>query len=62
MKNLFKVGADTPPAVQVVEPEKPVPSEAPLPPRRAASLNPPLRVAALPDDSRKSDGAETQAH
>jgi len=62
MKNIFKVGGDTPPAVQVFEPENPVPSDAPLPPRRAASLNAPLRVAALPDDARKSDAAEAQAH
>jgi murein L,D-transpeptidase YafK len=62
MKNLFKVGADTPPAVQVYEPESPVPADAPLPPRRAASLNAPLRVAALPDDARKSDATEAEAH
>ena len=62
MKNIFKVGGDTPPAVQVFEPENPVPSDAPLPPRRAASLNAPLRVAALPDDARKSDATEAQAH
>ena len=48
MKNLFKVGGDTPPAVQVFEPENPIPSDAPLPPRRAAALNAPLRIAALP--------------
>jgi murein L,D-transpeptidase YafK len=59
MKNLFKVGGDTPPAVQVFEPENPVPSDAPLPPRRTAA---PLRVAALPDDARKSDETRPQAH
>jgi murein L,D-transpeptidase YafK len=62
MKNLFKVGGDTPPAVQVFEPENPVPSDAPLPPRRTAVLNAPLRVAALPDDARKSDETQAQAH
>jgi murein L,D-transpeptidase YafK len=62
MKNLFKVGGDTPPAVQVFEPENPVPSDAPLPPRRTAAPNAPLRVAALPDDARKSDETQAQAH
>ena len=48
MKNWFKAGADTPPAVQVFEPEQPVPSDVPLPPRRAASADSPVRMAALP--------------
>ena len=48
MKTWFKSGADTPPAVQVYEPEQPVPSEVPLPPRRAATADASLRMAALP--------------
>jgi murein L,D-transpeptidase YafK len=47
MSSLFKSEADTP-AVPVFEPETPVPSDAPLPPRRAASLDRPMRMAALP--------------
>ncbi len=54
MKNLFHSGAaaDTPPAVQVFEPETPIPSDVPLPPRRAASVEIPVRVASLPGESR----------
>jgi hypothetical protein len=48
VKNLFKVGADEPPAIQVFEPEQPIPTDVPLPPRRSASLDSPLRMAALP--------------
>ena len=48
VKNLFKVGGDTPPAIQVFEPQQPIPSDVPLPPRRAASLDSPVRMAALP--------------
>ena len=48
MKNWFKTGADTPPAVQVYEPVEPVPSDVPLPPRRAASSDASVRMAALP--------------
>jgi murein L,D-transpeptidase YafK len=53
MRKLFKT-ADAPPAVQVFEPEEPIPSDAPLPPRRAISKAP-LRVAALPEDKRRAD-------
>ena len=59
MSSLFK-SSETPPAVQVIEPEKPVPANAPLPPRRAASLNAPLREAALHED-RKRDDAKAAA-
>ena len=45
VKNLFKTG-DTPPVVQVFEPEQPIPSDVPLPPRRSASLDAPVRMAA----------------
>ena len=50
MKNLFKVGGDEPPppAIQVFEPEQPIPTDVPLPPRRSASLDSPVRMAALP--------------
>jgi hypothetical protein len=48
VKNLFKVGADEPPAIQVFEPEQPIPTDVPLPPRRSASLDSPVRMAALP--------------
>ena len=52
MKNLFKVGGDEPPArIQVFEPEQPIPSDVPLPPRRSASLDSPVRMAALPADA-----------
>ena len=54
MSSLFKSG-DTPPAVQVIEPNSPVPADAPLPPRRAASLNAPLREAALHDNHKRDD-------
>jgi hypothetical protein len=52
VKNLFHVGGDTPPAVQVFEPDTPIPSDVPLPPRRAASAPTPVRVASLPGESR----------
>src|SRR5271169_2330361 len=50
VKNLFKVGGDEPPApvIQVFEPEQPIPTDVPLPPRRSASLDSPVRMAALP--------------
>jgi hypothetical protein len=50
VKNLFKVGGDEPPppAIQVFEPEEPIPTDVPLPPRRSASLDSPVRMAALP--------------
>jgi murein L,D-transpeptidase YafK len=48
VKNLFKVGGDEPPAIQVFEPEQPIPTDVPLPPRRSASHDSPLRMAALP--------------
>ena len=47
MKGWFKP-ADTSPAVQVYEPVEPVPSDVPLPPRRAASSDASVRMAALP--------------
>ncbi len=63
MNNLFKTAAETPPAVQVYEPETPIPSDAPLPPRRAASLNAQVRLASLPEEPRKhDDAAEPAAH
>ena len=48
VKKLFKVGGDEPPAIRVFEPEQPIPSDVPLPPRRSASHDSPLRMAALP--------------
>jgi hypothetical protein len=48
VKKLFKADADTSPAIQVFEPETPIPTDVPLPPRRSASLDSPLRMAALP--------------
>jgi len=48
VKKLFKPEADTSPAIQVFEPETPIPTDVPLPPRRSASLDSPLRMAALP--------------
>jgi murein L,D-transpeptidase YafK len=57
VKTLFKTGGDTPPAVQVYEPSEPIPADVPLPPRRAASLDAPLRVAALPGAKAKSEAA-----
>ena len=59
VKALFKT-ADAPPAVQVIEPASPTPADAPLPPRRAAALNAPLRVAALPEKAAKSEDAEAR--
>jgi hypothetical protein len=52
MKNLFRTAADTPPAVQVYEPETPIPADVPLPPRRAASVESSERVASLPGEPR----------
>jgi murein L,D-transpeptidase YafK len=60
MNNLFKTAEATPPAVQVFEPEEPVPSDAPLPPRRTASKAP-LRMAALPDGAHKAAAADASA-
>jgi murein L,D-transpeptidase YafK len=51
MKNWFKTSADTPPAVQVFEPEQPIPSDVPLPPRRAGDQ---LRMAADADGAEKT--------
>ena len=56
IKKLFKTADDAPPAVQVFEPADPVPTDAPLPPRRPGSHNAPLRMAALPD------GEDAPAH
>ena len=61
MSGLFKTAADTPPAVQVFEPESPIPSDAPLPPRRAASLDKPMRMAALREPGPRRDEAEAPA-
>ncbi len=47
VKNLFH-GGEAPPAVQVFEPQQPIPSDVPLPPRRSASADAPVRMAALP--------------
>ncbi len=59
MNNLFRTAAsDTSPTVQVFEPQTPIPSDAPLPPRRAASLDAPVRMAALHDDQPKSGDAQ----
>ena len=60
MNKLFRTASETPPAVQVFEPQSPIPSDAPLPPRRAASLDAPVRMAALHDDARKRDDANAQ--
>ena len=46
--HLFKT-TDAPPAVQVFEPAQPIPADVPLPPKRAASADSPVRVAALPE-------------
>ena len=61
MNKLFRTAGDTPPAVQVFEPENPIPSDAPLPPRRAASLDAPVRMAALREDSRKREESDANA-
>jgi murein L,D-transpeptidase YafK len=61
VKGWFKTGADTPPAVQVFEPEQPVPTDVPLPPRRAASADPTLRMAALPGGAAAKPAAATDA-
>jgi murein L,D-transpeptidase YafK len=58
VKNLFKTGGDTPPAIQVFEPEQPIPTDVPLPPRRAAS---PVRMAALPAASHAKPDADADA-
>jgi hypothetical protein len=60
MASLFKA-KDTSPAVQVYEPDSPIPSDAPLPPRRAASLDAPLREAALHENAAKRDDADAAA-
>lgn len=49
IKKLFKTADDAPAAVQVFEPAEPVPTDAPLPPRRPGAHNAPLRMAALPE-------------
>jgi murein L,D-transpeptidase YafK len=60
MNKLFRTAADTPPSVQVFEPQSPIPSDAPTPPRRAASLDAPVRMAALHEDH-KRDSADANA-
>jgi murein L,D-transpeptidase YafK len=60
MNKLFRTAADTPPAPPVFEPQSPIPANAPLPPRRAASLNAPVRMAALHEETRKRQDANTQ--
>jgi murein L,D-transpeptidase YafK len=60
MSSLFRQ-ADASPAVQVFEPETPLPSDAPLPPRRAASIDAPMREAALREGARKHDEAGAAA-
>jgi murein L,D-transpeptidase YafK len=55
MTNLFKTAAaETPPAVQVFEPEQPIPADVPLPPKRSASLDVPVRMAALPSTAKNA--------
>ena len=61
MKGWFKPAADAPPAVQVYEPVEPVPSDVPLPPRRAASADPSVRVAALPGGAAAKPAAPADA-
>jgi murein L,D-transpeptidase YafK len=56
MASLFNP-ADKSAAVQVFEPETPIPSNAPLPPRRAASSDAPVREAALREGARKREAA-----
>ena len=51
MNKLFRTASEEPPVVKVYEPESPVPSDVPLPPRRAASLDAPVRMAALHDNA-----------
>ncbi len=53
MTNLFtKVGGGTPsPAIQVFEPQQPIPTDVPLPPKRAASLDSPIRMADVKPDA-----------
>ena len=60
MNKLFRTASDASPAVQVYEPQSPIPSDAPLPPRRAASLDAPVRMAALHEDARKRADADAQ--
>jgi hypothetical protein len=55
VKSLFKPKAETPAAVQVLEPDTPTPADVPTPPRRAASANGNLRVAALPETAKDND-------
>jgi murein L,D-transpeptidase YafK len=55
VKSLFKANADAPPAVQIHEPDVPTPADVPTPPRRAASANGNLRVAALPAAAKEED-------
>ena len=48
MSNLFsKVSGDSAPAIKVYEPAQPIPADAPLPPRRAASADAPVRMASV---------------
>lgn len=48
VSNLFsKVTGDTSPAIKVYEPAEPIPADAPLPPRRSASLDSPVRMASV---------------
>ncbi|HEY3719380.1 MAG TPA: L,D-transpeptidase family protein [Roseiarcus sp.] len=61
VKNLFKAGGDAPPApvIQVFEPEQPIPTDVPLPPRRSALLDSPVRMAALPAAASAKPAADT---
>jgi len=61
VKNLFKVGDDEKPAaIQVFEPAEPIPSDVPLPPRRSAALDSPVRMAALPAAASTKPAVETK--
>jgi murein L,D-transpeptidase YafK len=59
MNNLFRTAAEAP-AAPAAKPETPAPSDAPTPPRRSASADKPVRVAAL-HEAHKSDDAGTDA-
>jgi murein L,D-transpeptidase YafK len=61
MKNWFKPSADTPPAVQVFEPEQPIPSNVPLPPRRAAASDSQVRMAAVKPPAPAEAGQDADA-
>jgi hypothetical protein len=62
MTNLFRTAAaETPPIIKVFEPDQPIPTDVPLPPKRSAALDSPVRMAALPaagaPKPAESDGA-----